>query len=77
MPTSDACVAAADVLLLLQLPGVRSVVVNLLTHGAAVTLDASGASGVRDVIDAITDAGVWGACESVWRSIGLLRTQGT
>lgn len=41
----------------LQLPGVQSVSVNLLLNSAMVTLDASGTTGPRDVIEAIDDAG--------------------
>lgn len=42
---------------LLQLPGVKSVAVNLLLNSAVVSLDASQATGPRDVIGAIDDAG--------------------
>lgn len=41
----------------LQLPGVKSVAVNLLLNSAMVILEASGATGPRDVIEAIDDAG--------------------
>lgn len=40
-----------------QLPGVQAVTVNLLLNSAMVTLDGSGTTGPRDVVEAIDDAG--------------------
>jgi len=40
-----------------QLPGVQTVAVNLLLNSAVVTLDGTGTTGPRDVVEAIDDAG--------------------
>jgi hypothetical protein len=57
-PDLPCCATLCCATVVLQLPGVQSVSVNLLLNSAMVTLDASGTTGPRDVIEAIDDAGM-------------------